>query len=54
MPLFMFVIGFSLRISGNKEMIDFGYFMTELATLSATILFVTCMFLGQLKYWKMK
>ena len=53
-PLIVFIVGFSLRISGSKNMIDLGYFMTEFSTLSATVLFTVCLFLGQLKYWKIK
>lgn len=53
-PLIIFIIGFSLRISGNKNMIDLGYFMTDFSALSATILFTVCLFLGQVKYWKIK
>lgn len=53
-PLMVFITGFSLRVSGNKNMIDLGYFMTDFSALSATVLFTICIFLGQLKYWKIK
>jgi hypothetical protein len=50
----IFIAGFGLRISGNKNLIDFGYFLTEFSTLGATILFTVCIYLGQIKYWGVK
>lgn len=48
----LFAVGFGLRVSGEKSLIDLGYFLTEFCTLAVTVLLVICMFLGQVKYWK--
>lgn len=53
-PLLTYVVGFTLRLSGNKEFVDLGYFFTEFSTIFVTILFSLCMYLGQLKYWRVK
>lgn len=53
-PLLTYVVGFTLRLSGNKEFIDLGYFFTEFSTIFVTILFSLCLYLGQIKYWKIK
>ena len=53
-PLLAYVVGFTFRLSGNKELIDLGYFFTEFSTIFVTILFSLCMYLGQIKYWRIK
>lgn len=52
LPLLLFSLGFVLRLSQNKSLIDLGYFLTEFSTLFVTVLFTAFLFLGQLKYWK--
>ncbi len=51
-PLVLFVIGFTLRISGNNLLIDLGYFFTEFTALFVSTLFVIFLCVGQIKYWK--
>lgn len=51
-PLLLFSLGFVLRLSQNKPLIDLGYFLTEFSTLFVTVLFTAFLFLGQMKYWK--
>ena len=53
-PLVSFVIGFTLRLSGNQELVDIGYFFTEFTTLFVTVLFSLCIYFGQIKYWRIK
>lgn len=52
LPLFVFVAGYSLRLSGDKEMIDIGYFFTDFSFLFVYIVFAISFLLGQIKYWK--
>ena len=51
-PLLTFTIGFSLRLTHNQSLIDLGFFFTELSTIFVTILFTLCLYLGQVKYWR--
>ena len=53
-PLFTFLVGFSLRLTGIDKLVDLGFFFTELSTIFVTILFTLCLYLGQVKYWKLK
>jgi len=53
-PLLTYAVGFTLRLSGNKELVDLGFFFTEFSTIFVTILFSLCLYLGQLKYWRVK
>jgi len=48
----IFTIGFSLRLSKNQNIIDMGYFMTDISFLFIEILFTIALILGQMKYWK--
>ena len=52
MPLFTFVIGFSLRLNGDKFLVDLGLFFTDFSFLFAYLLTAIALILGQLKYWK--
>ncbi len=51
-PIFLFVSGFALRFSGLMDLIDIGYFFTDLSYLLVYTLFSFTFLLGQLKYWK--
>lgn len=51
-PLIIFVSGFSLRLSDNKQFIDLGFYFTEVSNLFLFLLFVLALFLGQVRYWK--
>jgi succinate dehydrogenase hydrophobic anchor subunit len=53
-PLIIFVIGFSLRLSESKLVIDTGYFMTEFTYVFIYLIFAMAVLLGQLKYWKIE
>ena len=53
-PLLTFVIGFSLRLTGNKTLVDLGFFLTEFSTIFVTVLFTLCLYLGQVRYWGIK
>ena len=52
LPLFLFVIGFLLRLTGDKFLIDIGFFFTDFSFLFAYLLTAIALILGQLKYWK--
>ena len=54
LPLFSFAIGFSLRLTGDKFLIDTGYFFTDFSSLFVYVLFVVALVFGQLKYWKIR
>lgn len=51
-PLFIFTIGFVLRIIGTKSLVDLGFFFTDFSSLFIYTLFAICVYFGQLKYWK--
>jgi len=53
-PLITYSLGFYLRIGQNQDLIDLGFFFTELSSLFVTIIFSICLFLGQIKYWQIK
>lgn len=50
-PLLIYSIGFCLRLAGKQYLIDLGFFLTDISALFFTALFVSFLFLGQLKYW---
>ena len=50
--LLVFTIGFALRLSEAKQMVDTGYFLTEISDLATNLLFTVALILGQKKYWK--
>ncbi|MFA5827934.1 MAG: hypothetical protein WC841_01030 [Candidatus Shapirobacteria bacterium] len=50
----IFITGIGLRISNNKNLVDFGYFLTDFSGLIATVLFTICLYPGQIKYWQIK
>ncbi len=51
-PFIVFSAGFAFRLSGNKSIIDIGYFATESASVFLYALFTGALILGQLKFWK--
>lgn len=51
-PLLLFTAGFSLRLTGIKELVDIGFFLTDFSFLFTYLLFASSFVLGQLKYWK--
>lgn len=51
-PLFLFCLGFTMRILGNKEVVDIGFFLTDSASLIIYTIFSISFLLGQLKYWR--
>jgi len=53
-PLLVFALGFALRLTDQKELIDTGFFLTDYSSLFVYLLFAACLVLGQLKYWKIK
>jgi len=53
-PLLIYAVGFALRLTKTEDLIDLGYFFTEFSALFVTILFSLCMYLGQLRYWRIK
>lgn len=52
LSLILFTIGFSMRLSGKTEIIDLGFFFTEISSIWLYTLFVLALLLGQIKYWK--
>ncbi len=53
-PVTAFSIGFTLRLTGDKNLIDTGYFLTEYSLIFTYLIFASCCLLGQVKYWKIK
>jgi hypothetical protein len=53
-PLLTYVVGFSLRLSSIKGLVDLGFFLTEFSTIFVTVLFTLCLYLGQVRYWRIK
>lgn len=51
-PLFIFTLGFSLRLSGIREIVDLGFFFTDFTFVFIYIMFTASFMLGQIKYWK--
>jgi len=52
--LLTFVIGFALRLSGNTNLIDTGFFLTEYSVLFTSLFMALSFMLGEIKYWKIK
>lgn len=53
-PLLTYALGFYLRVLADKNLVDLGFFFTEFSTLFVTILFTLFLYVGQVKYWKIK
>jgi len=51
-PIFMYGLGFIMRLSDNEKLINLGYFFTEGTFVVIYIVFSISFLLGQLKYWK--
>lgn len=51
-PLSLFLIGFSMRLSSNEPIVNLGFFFTEISSIWLYVLFVLALLLGQIKYWK--
>lgn len=51
-PIIVFSVGYIMRLSGNKPIIDIGYFFTDSSSIFLSALFTGALILGQLKYWK--
>lgn len=51
-PVIIFSVGFGLRFSENKPIVDLGYFLTESTSIFLYALFTGALILGQFKYWK--
>lgn len=48
----LFSVGFGFRLGQDKEIVDFGFFLTEISYLFTYLLFTAALMLGQKKYWK--
>lgn len=51
-PVIMFCLGYGLRFSENKDLIDMGYFLTDISSMLIFLFLAAASFLGQLKYYK--
>ena len=51
-PLFLFSIGFILRLLPLKAAVDIGFFFTGVSSIFLYIILVMAILLGQIKYWK--
>ncbi|MBI2583454.1 MAG: hypothetical protein HYW25_02200 [Candidatus Aenigmarchaeota archaeon] len=51
-PFALFTVGFSMRLSKIQDMIDIGYFLTDMSFLFVYSIFSLSFILGQIKYWK--
>lgn len=54
LPLILFVIGFSLRLTEKQENINIGFFFTDFSYLFVYLVFALAFILGQIKYWRLK
>lgn len=52
--LIMFTIGFAMRLTQNEEVVNLGYYLTEISYLFTYLLFTAALILGQKKYWNIK
>ncbi len=52
MPLALFTIGFTMRLTSNQDNINLGFFFTEISSIWLYVMFVLALLLGQIKYWK--
>jgi len=41
-----------MRLLPTEEIVDLGFFFTEVSNMYLYVLFVLALLLGQLKYWK--
>ncbi|MBI2141192.1 hypothetical protein HYU16_02100 [Candidatus Woesearchaeota archaeon] len=48
----LFSLGFGFRFGQSKDVVDFGFFLTEISYLLTYLLFTAALILGQKKYWK--
>jgi len=53
-PLVVFSLGFVFRLTAETSMVDLGFFFTDFSELFVSVLFASCLILGQIKYWKVK
>lgn len=51
-PLLIYSGGYMLRFSGNKPLINIGYYMTDYSFMFVYTIFAISILLGQLRYWK--
>ena len=52
--LVLFSLGFAFRLNGNSNLVDIGFYFTEISFLFVNILFTIVLLLGQKKYWRLK
>ena len=52
LPLVLFTMGFTMRLASTKEIVDLGFFFTEISSIWLYALFVLALLLGQIRYWK--
>ena len=50
-PIFLFSAGFALRLGSSGELIDMGFYFTEISYLFVYVIFTLCLAFGQAKYW---
>ncbi len=51
-PVALFSLGFIMRLSNEKLIIDCGFFLTEISFLLIYSIFAITFVLGQIKYWE--
>ncbi len=54
LPLLLFVLGFLMRLTEDKAIVDTGFFFTDFSYIFVYLLFALSFLLGQFKYWKKK
>jgi len=52
--LVLFSLGFAFRLSGNNDIVNMGFYFTEMSFLFVNVVFTIALLLGQKKYWKLK
>lgn len=51
-PLLIYSFGYILRLSGDKPLVDLGFYMTDYSFMFVYTIFAVSILLGQLRYWK--
>ena len=51
-PITVFSLGYVLRLTGSKPIVDVGFFFTDSAYIFIYSLFTSALVIGQIKFWK--
>jgi hypothetical protein len=51
LPLFVYCLGYTLRLSENSKIIDIGFLLCDTTSIFVSLIFAFILVLGQIKYW---